>query len=177
MESADPRAERTDGRPVESEPEPAIGHTPGPPNLPAWTLVQTAHLAGRRFHEVFATQGLTAHQFGVLVALSRQPGISQGALARQILVTPQSIGEILTQMDTADLIDRTTPARRGTAISVQITPRGRATLEQTYPLVGALNTPAALGLTATETTTLNELLHRVHDHLDNRPFNPLPNGV
>lgn len=177
MESADPRAKGTDARPGKSETNHPHGHTPAPPNLPAWTLVQAAHLAGRRFHEVFATQGLTAHQFGVLVALSRQPGISQGALARQILVTPQSIGDILTQMETADLIDRTTPSRRGTAISVQITPRGQSKLDQTYPLVGALNTPAALGLNEAEANTLNELLHRVHDHLDNRPFKPLPNGV
>lgn len=148
-----------------------------PPDLPAWTLVQAAHLAGRRFHEVFASQGLSAHQFGVLVALSRCPGISQGALARQILVTPQSIGEILTQMVTAGLIDRTSPARRGVAISVRITPHGRTTLQQTYPLVEAINTPTALGLNHQEAHTLNELLQRVHDHLDDRPFQPLRNGV
>lgn len=148
-----------------------------PADLPAWTLVQTAHLAGRRFHELFASQGLTAHQFGILVALSRRPGLSQAALAREILVTPQSIGAILTQMDSTDLVRRTPPTQPGAAISVAITPRGQALLAQTFPLVGAMNTPAALGLDQAQARTLNELLHRVHDHLDDRAFAPLPDGV
>lgn len=158
-------------------PHPPAGDVPAPADLPAWTLVQTAHLVGRRFHELFASQGLTAHQFGVLVALSRRPGLSQAALAREILVTPQSIGAILTQMDSTDLVRRTPPAQRGTAVSVQITPHGRALLEQTYPLVGAMNTPTALGLDQAQARTLNDLLHRVHDHLDDRAFSPLPGGV
>lgn len=162
---------------VERSSKTATGDAPGPPDLPAWTLVQTAHLAGRRFHELFAQQGLTAHQFGVLVALSRRPGLSQAALAREILVTPQSVGDIVIQMDSADLVRRTAPPRRGTATSVEITPHGRATLEKTYPLVSAINTPAALGLDEAEARTLNDLLHRVHDHLDDRPFKPLPRGV
>lgn len=139
--------------------------------------MQTAHLAGRRFHEIFASQGLTAHQFGVLVELSREPGVSQAALARRVLVTPQSIGEILTQMETAGLIARTPPSRPGAAISVEITAHGRAKLGVTYPLVDAVNAPSALGLTPTEAQTLNKLLHRVHDHLDDRTFRPLAGGV
>lgn len=139
--------------------------------------MQTAHLVGRRFHEVFASQGLSAHQFGVLVALNREPGVSQAALARQILVTPQSIGDILIQMDTAGLIKRTHPTRRGASITVRIAPAGRKVLKTTYPLVEALNTPQALGLNAQDTQNLNELLRRVHSHLDDRPFAPLADGV
>lgn len=148
-----------------------------PESLPAWTLVQTAHLAGRRFHDVFASEGLTAHQFGVLVALSRRPGTSQAALARTILVTPQSIGDILSQMDTAGLVHRVRPARRGGAATVRISVRGLDALRRTYPRVAALNTPDALGLAPEEAETLNILLRRVHDHLDDRPFTPLPHGV
>lgn len=139
--------------------------------------MRTAHLAGRRFHEVFAAHELTAHQFGVLVQLSRDPGLSQAALARGVLVTPQSIGDIVGQMETAGLVSRTPPARRGGAISVEITPRGRARMEATYPSVGAINAAQALGLNEAEAHTLNVLLQRVHDHLDDRPFTPLPGGV
>lgn len=147
-----------------------------PTELPAWTLVQAAHLVGRRFHETFASQGLTAHQFGVLVALSRQPDQSQASLARSVLVTPQSMGEILIQMDAAGLIQRA-PTKRGRASSIDVTPAGYNKLNQTYPLVEAINSADALGLDGAETRTLNELLRRVHDHLDNRPFKPLRDGV
>lgn len=157
-------------------PAPTSGaHSPA--DLIAWTLVQTAHLAGRRFHEVFASQGLTAHQFGILVQLSREPGVSQAALARHILVTPQSVGDILTSMQDTGLVRRTPAPRRGGAISVELTPQGQKALAQTFPLVGAINTPQALGLSEADARTLNALLHRVHDHLDNRPFIPVPGGI
>lgn len=149
----------------------------GPRDLAAWTLVQTAHLAGRRFHEVFTSQGLSAHQFGILVHLTSEPGGSQAALARAILVTPQSIGEILVQMQNAGLVRRTPAARRGTANRVELTVAGRTVLAATFPLVAAINTPEALGLDEAETRTLNDLLHRVHDHLDDRRFIPLTDGV
>lgn len=159
------------------EPGSMTASVSGSDSLPAWTLVRAAHLAGRRFHEVFASEGITAHQFGVLVALSEQPGVSQAALARAILVTPQSIGDILTQMDATGLVHRTAPPRRGTAACVRITARGLDAMRRTYPRVRALNTPEALGLDPDEARALSRLLGRVHDHLDDREFRPLPDGV
>lgn len=148
-----------------------------PEDLPAWTLVQTAHRMARRFRDVFDAHGLTAHQFGVLVQLSIEPGISQAALARTILVTPQSMGPLLAQMEDADLVRRTRPASRGASISVELAGHGRRILSATFPDVGALNAPAALGLSEPEAATLNALLHRVLRHLDSSPFVPLDQGL
>lgn len=138
---------------------------PAPGELTAWTLVQAYHPVARRFHETFASVGLTKHQFGVLVKLTRDPGVSQAALARHILITPQSMGEILTQMESASLVRRTGPQRRGAPIAVEITHAGRAAVRAAYPLIAAINTPAALGLREDEAVTLNRLLHKVVDHL------------
>lgn len=137
-----------------------------PYDLPAWTLVQTYHRVARRFTEAFAEAGLTAHQFGVLVQLSIQPGASQAALARAVLVTPQSMGPLLQQMIEVGLARRAAPAVRGTAATVELTDHGRRVLRDTFPSVGAINEPAALGLTRPEAVELNRLLHRVLEHLD-----------
>lgn len=128
--------------------------------------MQAYHRVARRFNDAFATAGLTAHQFGVLVQLSVQPGVSQAALARAILVTPQSVGPLLAQMTDVGLIRRSAPVVRGAASSVELTDRGRRTLVEVYPAVGAVNEPAALGLTPAEAAELNRLLHRVLTHLD-----------
>lgn len=145
--------------------------------LPAWTLVQTAHRAARRFHTVFARHGLTAHQFGILVQLDRNPGSSQAALARAILVTPQSVGPLITQMQDAGLLRRQRPARRGVAASVALTDAGRRLLHETFPDVAAINTPEALGLDADEAATLEALLRRVLVRLDGPDFMPFEQGL
>jgi len=87
------------------------------------------------------SDNLTAHQFGVLVQLSIQPGVSQAALARRNLITPQSMRGVLTQMETAGLICRIPPPRRGTAISVELTEQGHTPLEQAYPATSGSSTP------------------------------------
>ena len=142
------------------------GAGPAPDDLPAWTLVQTYHRVARRFSAAFAASGLTAHQFGVLVQLHRQPGASQAALARAVLVTPQSMGPLLQQMTDDGLVHRVRPPVRGTAAAVELTDHGRTMLAATFPAVSAINQPAALGLTRAEAAELNRLLHRVLNHLD-----------
>ena len=45
--------------------------------VPLWDLVQTAHLAARRFAEVFAEAGLTPAQYGVLASLADDDDLGQ----------------------------------------------------------------------------------------------------
>jgi DNA-binding MarR family transcriptional regulator len=129
-------------------------------------LVQTYHQVARRFHAAFAASGLTAHHFGVLVQLSREPGASQAALARAVLVTPQSMGALLQQMTQLGLVRRPAAVQPGRPIAVELTQHGRDVLASTFPRVGAVNAPAALGLSETEAVQLNRLLHRVLHHLE-----------
>lgn len=50
--------------------------------------------------------------------LKEHLGLSQAAVARGVLVTPQSIGEIVATMESAGLVTRTPPPRPGGPISV-----------------------------------------------------------
>ncbi len=61
-----------------------------PDAVTGWTLVRAHHAVARRFHEALAAVGLTPTQFGVLVQLVDQPGVSQAELARRVLVAPRA---------------------------------------------------------------------------------------
>lgn len=139
----------------------ASGWSGGDPGtLTGWTLVRAHHQMARLFTVTLARVGLTPTQFGAMVQLATEPGLSQAEIARRVLITPQSIGALLASLERLGTITRT-PGRPGKATTVTLTPAGRATLDRATALVRELNEPESLGLTAEEDATLNALLHKV----------------
>lgn len=131
-----------------------------PQTMTGWTIIRANHAVVRRVSETLATVGLTPTQFGVLSQLTVAPGASQAELARRVLVTPQTLGELLVSLERLGHITRS-PGRPGTSTPVSITPQGTGALERAAPLLGAVNTPESLGLTAAEASLLNGLLDKV----------------
>ncbi|GIF76305.1 MarR family winged helix-turn-helix transcriptional regulator [Asanoa siamensis] len=125
-----------------------------------WTVVRTSHALSRVFTAELARVGLKPHLFGILATLSRNPGMSSAELARQVRVTPQSMGALLRGLVADGLVTHPAP-RRGQPLSVSLTPAGGELLGRAWPIIAAMNEPAALGLTPAEATQLNALLHRV----------------
>lgn len=130
-----------------------------------WELVQTAHVAARRFTEVFAEAGLTPAQFGVLASLADGDDLSQADLARAVLVRPQSMGRLVAAMVARGLVDRAGPGGRGRRTGLALTPAGRRALDVARPAAYALNEPAALGLTADQVAVLVDHLTAVRARL------------
>ncbi len=133
---------------------------PDPEQVVGWTLVRTGHAVGRVFTTELAALGLKPHIFGVLAQVRLRPGMSSAELARHVLVTPQSMGELLRRMAADDLIEYT-PPRRGRRMEVHLTAHGSDLLDRAFAVVAAMNRPAHLGLSADESTQLNTLLHKV----------------
>lgn len=136
-----------------------------PETIVGWTLVQAYQVMARRFHAAFAEVGLTAHEFGVLVRLNLQPGASQAALAREVFVTPQSMGPIIRRLVEIGLVRRSPPVSRGNPAALELTDSGRAKLGVAFPRIAGINAPAALGLSREEADRLDQLLRRLRDHL------------
>jgi DNA-binding MarR family transcriptional regulator len=134
-----------------SEPEEAVGYL----------LTRIAHVLGRRWSEDLRAYGVTARQHGALAVLAARPGISAGELARAVMITPQSTGELLDGLVARGLIERQEPAGRGRAGRLTLTAAGRRVLGDTAGVVAASNAPAALGLTAREADQLRALLTKV----------------
>lgn len=139
-------------------------------SLIAQELVQTAHVVGLRFSELFAGLDLTPTQFAVLIELEAldqgQQGLTQAELARRVLVRPQSVGVLLASLVDQGLVARDGPGGRGRRVGVSLTDGGRTALARAWPAVRAFNDPAALGLTPAEAGMLGQLLERVRAAAD-----------
>lgn len=133
---------------------------PDPDDVVGWTLVRTGHAIGRVFTTELAALGLKPHIFGILAQVRRVPGLSSAELARHVLVTPQSMGELLRRMAGDGLIEYT-PPRRGQRLSVHLTDKGGDLLDRAFAVVSSMNRPDRLGLSADEAARLNTLLHKI----------------
>ncbi|MEQ3554883.1 MarR family winged helix-turn-helix transcriptional regulator [Pseudonocardia nematodicida] len=139
-------------------------------DVPLWELVRTAHVVSRGFHRVFAEAGLTATQFGVLAELvhaerTGTPSPSQAELARTVMLRPQSVGELVTDLVERGLVRRDGPGGRGRRAGLEPTDDGRAALERAWPLVQAFNAPDSTGLTTRQSAELVTMLRTVRDTL------------
>jgi DNA-binding MarR family transcriptional regulator len=131
------------------------------PAVPLWTLVQTAHLAARRFTEIFAEAGLTPAQYGVLACLADGDDLSKAELAKAILVRPQSMARLTDAMVDQGLLLRTGPGGRGRRTRLGMTELGRQKLAQARPAAWAINQPDQIGLTLGDVVVLEGYLHTI----------------
>jgi DNA-binding MarR family transcriptional regulator len=129
--------------------------------LPSWSIIRASLLVAPRLAATLAPVGLTPTQFGVLVQLDNEPGLTQSALARRCLMSPQSMGELLPALESSGHVVREAGPRRGRPTPVHLTEAGRAALVRATTLVEGADRPAALGLDPDELTTLTALLGRV----------------
>ncbi|WP_328475058.1 MarR family transcriptional regulator [Actinoplanes sp. NBC_00393] len=125
-----------------------------------WTIVRLAHVLSRRFETAMRPHGLTPAQFGVLATIAAEPGIGSGQLARRVLVTAQSVGELVATLETAGLVARDRSGGPGRRAGIRLTPQGRTVLDGASRAAATLDDPAVFGLSPAEATTLNSLLHR-----------------
>ena len=145
--------------------------TPNPrtPNevVPLWELIQTSWVVARGFASVFAEVGLSPSQFGVLVSLS-ESDLTQAELARQLMMRPQSMGELVGSLLERGLVSRAGPSGRGRRSKVGLTDLGRQMLRDAWPSVRAFNAPEAIGLSRKETEMLVRLLRTLRRTLFDR---------
>lgn len=134
---------------------------PAPADITAWTLVQAGHVAGRLFTAALGEEGVTPIQFGVLLQLDLHPGMSNGELARAVLVTPQSVSELMTSLERLGLVEREIPQGRGRRVRATLTSAGRRTLQHCSTAVDKVE--QSLGLTQQQSRQLNTLLHHIID--------------
>ena len=154
--------------PSGEEPDDAAGSTMpwgggSPDDYVGWTLIQTGHALNRQFEALLGDLGLTPMQFGALVQLSLRPDLGSGQLARLVLVTPQSMGELIHSLERAGWVRREQGVGRGRRVRIRVTAAGHDLLRRATPVADALNVAEVLGLTVAERGLLNSLLHKVRD--------------
>lgn len=136
----------------------------------AWSLVRAARQAVRGLTDVLLPSELTPVQFGVLAQLSVDGSLTQAALAREILVRPQSMSVLLAGMESRGLIARTGDRGRGRRNPVELTAAGRELLSSVWADVISTNDLSRAGIGTAEAASLNagllRLLRPGADHPD-----------
>ncbi|WP_432084441.1 MarR family winged helix-turn-helix transcriptional regulator [Streptomyces sp. WAC 04229] len=116
-------------------------------------------LIGRKT-DVLREFGLTVPQYSVLLLLSVSDGMSAAQLARECMVTPQTMATVLTNLEKADLVFREPSELHQKVVVNRATRAGRAIAKQADK--AALRVEASLGaeFTPEERARFEEYLER-----------------
>jgi len=109
--------------------------------------------------------GLTVPQYAAMYLLAGAPGISGAELARQCLVTPQSMAAVLRNLETAGLIERRPHEWHRNVVEAQLTAAGRRSLAIADEAASRIERRLADHFRPEERDTLRALLRRCSDEI------------
>jgi MarR family transcriptional regulator, organic hydroperoxide resistance regulator len=125
------------------------------------TRIRRAEQALMGHHEsVLRGYGLTMTQYTVLLAISREGGMSGAQLARSAGVTQQTMAAVLTGLEAKQLIARQPSPVHAKVLIAALTEQGREALNRAYQEVNALERAFADTFTPAEHASLRDLLER-----------------
>lgn len=133
------------------------------PSLMGYALRRAQSAVFADFAATFARAGeaLTPGEFGLLVLVDRNEGLSQMALARALGIDRSTLVPILDRLQARDLLVRRPSPTDGRTHALALTASGEKALARFARLVRAHEKRIASGLSTAETRTLIELLQRV----------------
>lgn len=126
-----------------------------------WNVVRVARFVGNRLADRLADQGLNPIQFGVLAFLAQEGEMTTAAIARSVLLRPQSTAPLLDGLERRGLIQRDGSRSRGRPNPAYITEAGRRLLDRVWGIAIGANDLSDAGLTDDESRELNRLLLKI----------------
>ena len=125
-----------------------------------YALWQAEHAMRLAVDFALADLGISLPQFGTLMWLSREPGLSTADLARLNHVSPQNMGMAVTRLLSFGYIERT-PPRRGRVAELRLSEKGQEVLEAAMARVADVQDRIHADLTEKEREALPGMLTRV----------------
>lgn len=136
-----------------------------PTQLLGFNIVRLAHLKRNRDDVVFKAQiGVGLNQVGLLLLLNEYPGVGAAQLARALLIKPQSIAPLLSELERLGLVKKDGERRRGARIKVHLTRAGKGLLIRAQRLVLRTEQEVRQGLSREEASKFNQTLIRIADY-------------
>jgi DNA-binding MarR family transcriptional regulator len=115
--------------------------------------------------EIVSAHGLAIPQYVVLSFLAETPGLANADLARQAFVTPQSMNEVLKQLESAGLVERRPNPANARILNAYLTRTGSRKRSAVRGQVQELEARLLSGLTVDERQTLNRSLLTIIDNV------------
>jgi DNA-binding MarR family transcriptional regulator len=136
-----------DPAPVRHPPPPGEGKR-GEQGYLAYLLRQAQAATRLAMERSLAELGVTSPQFVVLTMLKAYPGLSGAELARVAMLTPQTIGVIIRNLERDGAIRKTPHPVHGRALQWTVTQRGTTLLDKCRRHAQAVERRLAAGLSA-----------------------------
>jgi DNA-binding MarR family transcriptional regulator len=108
---------------------------------------------------------LSVAEYTTLSVLAARPELSNAQLARRALVTPQSMIEILGQLERRGLVQRAVDPDHGRILRASLTPKGHEVLAIATPEVAALNEELFAGVPANQRRAAQAAMHAAMENL------------
>ncbi len=125
-------------------------------------LLRQAQAAARlTLERALADLGVTPPQFVVLTMLKAYPGLSGADLARVALLTPQTVGVIIRNLERDGAIRKTPHPVHGRLLQWTLTRRGLTLLDKCRRHAMALERRLTAGLSATAQTAVRRWLSKI----------------
>jgi DNA-binding MarR family transcriptional regulator len=125
-------------------------------------LLRQAQAASRlTLERALGELGVTVPQFVALTMLKAYPGISGAELARVALLTPQTVGVIIANLERDGAIQKTPDPVHGRRLQWTLTSRGLILLEQCRKHALALERRLAEGLMPKDERVIRQWLSRI----------------
>ena len=125
-------------------------------------LLRQAHAATRlTLERALDDLGVTPPQFAVLTMLRAYPGLSGADLARVALLTPQTVGVIIRNLERDGAIRKTPHPVHGRVLQWSLTRRGGTLLDKSRQRVVALERRLVAGLGAKPQATIRRWLSKI----------------
>ena len=113
------------------------------------------------FLETVGEAGISPGQFGVLVLIKENEGLSQSALAKGFGIERSTMVAVIDGLEKRGWVERVPSARDRRSYALSLTNAGRALLDRVTPEVEAHEKEIAAGLSAAERDQLIGLLARI----------------
>lgn len=98
------------------------------PERVGYVLKRAQQVLSTAMAAALARHGVTNAQYAALSALQADPGLSNAELARRSFVTPQTMHEIIAQLERAGLVARQANPHHARILQRRLTARGEAVL-------------------------------------------------
>ena len=127
----------------------------------AYLLRQAQAAARLTMERALADLGVTTPQFVVLTMLKAYPGLSGADLARVALLTPQTVGVIIRNLERDGAIRKTPHPVHGRVLQWTLTSRGAALLDKCRRHALAIERRLAAGLSTEAQATIRRWLAKI----------------
>jgi len=139
-----------------------------PPNPRREMLFQLSDVARTMrtyFDQRAREHGMTRAQWGVLIRLERQEGMTQAEMAESLEIQPISLVRLIDRLCQQQLVERRPHPRDRRANRLYLTEKGHITLERLTPLGKEIAAEMLASLDETDVANLLQLLLRIRNNI------------